>query len=99
MIAYAPSGKIVYSNSQAQQISEQVHRQTVPPELRDHVDCCRDGDFEMLHPDGRPYEAKEWPLMRSIRSGEEVKGEEFVHLGLPRFHGLFAFKLQHLLSV
>src|SRR5215216_7928966 len=34
----------------------------------------------MLHPDGRPYEVDEWPLTRSIRDGEEVRGEEIVHL-------------------
>jgi serine phosphatase RsbU (regulator of sigma subunit)/PAS domain-containing protein len=27
------------------------------------------------HPDGRPYEADEWPLMRSLQRGEVVHGE------------------------
>jgi PAS domain S-box-containing protein len=37
------------------------------------------GDFQIFHPDGRPYEIEEWPLMRSIRDGEEVSDEEFVY--------------------
>ena len=37
------------------------------------------GVFELFRPDGRPYELEEWPVMRSIRDGEEVRDEEFVY--------------------
>ena len=37
------------------------------------------GDFEVFHPDGRPYEIDEWPLIRSIRDGEEVRAEELLY--------------------
>jgi hypothetical protein len=75
----APSEKIIFVNREAWQISERVHSQTMPQEPGDYANRCRNGKFEMLHPDGRPYEMEEWPLMRSIRSDEEVRGEEFIH--------------------
>jgi PAS domain S-box-containing protein len=43
--------------------------QAMPVELR--------GDFEIVRADGRPYERDEWPLVRSITSGEEVVDEEY----------------------
>jgi PAS domain S-box-containing protein len=33
--------------------------------------------FEIFHPDGRRYETAEWPVVRSIRTGEAISGEEF----------------------
>jgi PAS domain S-box-containing protein len=51
----------------------------VPQELEQFRDLQRRSNFEMYHPDGRSYEVEEWPLMRSIRDGEEVRDEEFVH--------------------
>ena len=36
--------------------------------------------FEIFHPDGRRYETAEWPVLRSIRTGEAISGEEFYRL-------------------
>jgi PAS domain-containing protein len=52
----------------------------LPSELGDLQQVYESSGFESLHPDGRPYEFEEWPLMRSIRDGEEVRDEEIVHL-------------------
>ena len=73
IIAEAPSGKIIFRNRRAQQIAEQSLSRSRPTRLEDA------GDFEIFHPDGRPYEMEEWPLMRSIRDSEEVRGEEFFY--------------------
>jgi PAS domain S-box-containing protein len=73
VIAEAPSGKIMFVNRRAQEWTEQSPSQTRRTKLEDA------GDFEIFHPDGRTYEMEEWPLMRSIRDGEEVRDEEFVY--------------------
>jgi PAS domain S-box-containing protein len=73
VIAEAPSGKIMSVNRRAQEWTEQSPSQTRRTKLEDA------GDFEIFHPDGRTYEMEEWPLMRSIRDGEEVRDEEFVY--------------------
>jgi PAS domain S-box-containing protein len=36
--------------------------------------------LESFHPDGRRYETAEWPVLRSIRTGEAISGEEFYRL-------------------
>jgi PAS domain-containing protein len=76
IVAEAPSGRIIFRNRRAQQIGEQSlnrSRPTRPTKLEDA------GDYEIFRPDRRPYEMEEWPLMRSIRFGEEVRDEEFVY--------------------
>jgi PAS domain S-box-containing protein len=73
VIAEAPSGKIIFVNSRAQEWTEQSPSQTRRTKLEDAGDC------EIFHPAGRPYEFEEWPLMRSIRDGEEVRDEEFIY--------------------
>jgi hypothetical protein len=80
VIAEAPSGRIIFSNREAQHWTEKVLGQRVPSELVHYRDLQESSDFEVFHPDGRPYEMEEWPLMRSIRDGEEVRGEEIIHL-------------------
>src|SRR5918992_3133569 len=76
VIAEAPSGKIIFRNTRAQQIGEQSLNHSWPTGPTKLDSAC---DFEIFHPDGRPYKMEEWPLMRSISSGEEVRGEEFVY--------------------
>jgi PAS domain S-box-containing protein len=80
VIAEAPSGKITFINSRGQEMAERYFGRSTPSELRDLHDVYESSNFESLHPDGRPYEIEEWPLMRSIRDGEEVREEEIVHL-------------------
>jgi PAS domain S-box-containing protein len=73
IVVEAPSGRIIFRNRRAQQIREKSLSQARATKLEDA------GDFEIFRSDGRPYEMEEWPLMRSIRSGEEVRDEEFVY--------------------
>jgi DNA-binding NarL/FixJ family response regulator/signal transduction histidine kinase len=73
LIAEAPSGEIIFRNREAQQMRDRSLRQAWATYLEDA------GGFQMYHPDGRPYESEEWPLMRSIRDGEEVRAEEFIY--------------------
>ncbi|HSK80475.1 MAG TPA: ATP-binding protein, partial [Thermoanaerobaculia bacterium] len=65
IIAEAPSGRVILSNAQAARILKR------PPasEIAEYGD-------RGFHPDGRPYERREWPLARAILFGEEVAGEE-----------------------
>src|SRR3712207_1193294 len=76
----ASSGKIIYVNREVQRWTEQVLGQPVPQELGVYLDLQESSNFKMLHPDGQPYEVEEWPITRSIRSGEEVRDEEIIHL-------------------
>jgi PAS domain S-box-containing protein len=80
IVVGAPSGEIVFTNREAQQWTQRVLGQPVPSELGNYRGLQESNDFEMLHPDGRFYEVEEWPLTRSIRSGEEIRGEEIIHL-------------------
>src|SRR5215211_6275936 len=73
IVVEAPSGKIIFRNRRAQRWREESLSQARAAKLEDA------GDFEIFHPDGRPYEIEEWPLMRTIRDGEEVSDEEFVY--------------------
>jgi PAS domain S-box-containing protein len=74
LIAEAPSGVIIFRNREAQQIRDRSMRKAWATYFEDA------GGFQIYHPDGRPYESEEWPLMRSIRDGEEVRAEEFTYL-------------------
>jgi PAS domain S-box-containing protein len=82
VIVEAPSGKILFVNRQTQQWTEEYIGQSIPSELRylsDFQDVDEDGISRIRHPDGRPYEMSEWPLMRSITSGEEVRDWEHLY--------------------
>jgi PAS domain S-box-containing protein len=80
IVVEAPSGKIVYVNREVQRWTEQILGQPVPQELGVYLDLQESVNFKMLHPDGQAYEMEEWPITRSIKSGEEVRDEEIIHL-------------------
>ena len=66
IIAEAPSGKFILANKQIANIWH-------------YPQTARADEFKKykgFHPDGRPYKSYEWPLSRSIRTGETVKNEE-----------------------
>lgn len=71
VVAEAPSGRIIMINAQMCDYSE-----TLAQPSDGIADYSR---LEGYHPDGRRYEAKEWPLARSILTGEIVRDEE-IHL-------------------
>jgi PAS domain S-box-containing protein len=68
MVVEAGSLRVVEFNNAAREMTERELGRAMPERLED--------EWEIFHPDGRPYAMEEWPLMRSIGSGEEVVGEE-----------------------
>jgi PAS domain-containing protein len=82
VIVEAPSGKILFVNRQTQQWTEEYLDQSIPSELgylSDFQDVDENGISRIRHPEGRPYEMREWPLIRSITSGEEVRDWEHLY--------------------
>ncbi|MEW6379615.1 MAG: PAS domain S-box protein [bacterium] len=71
-IAEAPSGKLVLSNEQVEKIWRH------PPLKSASIEQY--SEWKGFHPDGRPYQHEEWPLARSIRTGEVVMNEEIAIL-------------------
>jgi PAS domain S-box-containing protein len=68
IVVEAPSRRIIYSNASAREMTEMQLGRTVPAELTE--------DWEIFHQDGQPYRMEEWPLVRSITSGENVVDED-----------------------
>ncbi|MFB2836575.1 PAS domain-containing protein [Floridanema evergladense] len=68
IIAEAPSGKLVLGNKQV----EEIWRQEFIPS--DNVEEYR--QYSGFHPDGKLYQPEEWPLARSLATGEIITGEE-----------------------
>ncbi len=68
MLAEAPSGRVVLGNRQVESVLRMPFIQA------EHI-----GDYSSYpgyHANGRPYQPEEWPLARSLRTGEVVQGEE-----------------------
>src|SRR3954447_26457702 len=65
------SRRIVYANPRARQMTAQLGR-SIPLDLTE--------DWEIFHHDGRPYDVDEWPLVRSLTTGEAVVDEEYFKL-------------------
>jgi PAS domain S-box-containing protein len=80
MIVEAPSGETMLLNRQTQQMSERYLGQSEVSGVEDLRDLHDSGVFELFRPDGRPYELEEWPVMRSIRDGEEVRDEDVIQV-------------------
>ncbi len=68
IIGEAPTGRLVLGNAEVERIWRQPFRAS--------VGFDPNGTYRGFHPDGRPYEADEWPLARSLARGEVVTGEE-----------------------
>ena len=71
VVVEAGSRRIVYANPRARQMTAQLGR-SIPLDLTE--------DWEIFHHDGRPYDVDEWPLVRSLATGEEVVDEEYFNL-------------------
>lgn len=69
IIAQAPAGRMIAGNEQVAEIFR--HPFTEAPGFAEYFRYYR-----CFHLDGRPYQEDEWPLARSISSGEVVSGEE-----------------------
>jgi PAS domain S-box-containing protein len=70
-IADAASGKLVLANEQAKQIVKYDFEQS--HELEDYVPVT---PFEAFRPDGQLYAPNEYPLVRSLKTGEVITDEE-----------------------
>ena len=68
IVAEAPSGKLILSNSQFQT----VWRQTMIPS--ENVEGY--GEWIGFHPNGSRYAGSDWPLARALQKEEIIKGEE-----------------------
>ncbi|QRN95027.1 PAS domain S-box protein [Archangium violaceum] len=64
-----PSGKLVLASARVEQILRFPFRASQG--VSEYGASIRG-----IHPDGRPYRCEEWPLARSLLSGEVVEGEE-----------------------
>ena len=64
------SGQVIYSNERARDLTAGLGRE-MPADLDQAID--------IFHADGRRYERHEWPVLRSITSGEEIVDEEFFY--------------------
>ncbi len=68
IIAEAPSAKIVLGNHQVEK--------TLGHPFFYSQDIEGYANYKGFHPDGRPYEPEEWPIVRSLLTGEVVTNEE-----------------------
>jgi diguanylate cyclase (GGDEF)-like protein/PAS domain S-box-containing protein len=62
------SGRVIHSNERARDLTDRQLGGAMPGHL--------DGGFDIFRPDGRRYAREEWPVVRSITSGEHVVDEE-----------------------
>ncbi|MBB5293194.1 ATP-binding protein [Deinococcus metallilatus] len=67
-IAEVPGGRIIAGNGAIERILRAPSRLSASV---DHYD-----EYLGFHPDGRPYQAHEWPLARTVLTGERVENEE-----------------------
>jgi PAS domain-containing protein len=59
------AGQVIYSNGRARELTSR--------QLGSEPAADLDRAIDILHPDGRRYERDEWPAVRSITSGEEMR--------------------------
>lgn len=67
IIAEAPSGRLILGNEQL----ERIWRHEFLPS----ADVEQYREYRGFHPDERPYEPHEWPLARSVTSGDVIENE------------------------
>jgi two-component system CheB/CheR fusion protein len=72
VVAEAPSGKIIRSNRQVELIMGHPYLEVGHSD--EHI------QYKGFHPGGRPYTPEEWPLARSLRTGETVTNEEIEYV-------------------
>jgi PAS domain S-box-containing protein len=70
IVAEAPSGRLVVAN---EKVAEIWGRPFMASES-----VAEYGAYHGFHADGRPYAPEEWPLARTIRTGEQIPEEEIV---------------------
>ncbi|MCV4725802.1 PAS domain-containing protein, partial [Escherichia coli] len=68
VIVAEPDGRLIQANPQVERIWR--HGFIAAEDISGYR------QYVGYHPDGRPLEPEEWPLARTLRSGERVEGEE-----------------------
>ncbi|WP_338863060.1 PAS domain S-box protein [Myxococcus stipitatus] len=71
IIAEAPSGRWLLANHRVSTLTGRAIPQS------SSVDTFTRA-YEACHPDSQPYAPKDWPLARTLRTGEVVQGEEMM---------------------
>ena len=71
MIADAASGNLVLTNKQAKQIVGYDYEGSLPLAEYDEI-----APFQGFGSDGQPYNTEDYPLMRSLQTGETITNEE-----------------------
>ncbi|MCR4320001.1 MAG: PAS domain S-box protein [Candidatus Brocadiaceae bacterium] len=72
IVAETPGGKLYLYNKK---VAELLRHPFYPTSaVEQYV------QYKGFHPDGRPYKPEEWPLARSVKTGEVVEGEEIDYL-------------------
>lgn len=72
IVAEAPGGRLYLSN---RKVAELLRHPFYPSAaVEQYV------QYKGFHPDGRQYMPEEWPLARSVKTGEVVEGEEIDYL-------------------
>jgi PAS domain S-box-containing protein len=65
------SGRFIFSNPRARELARRQLGVEMPADLGSAV--------EIFHPNGRRYERRDWPVTRSLTTGEEILDEEFFY--------------------
>ena len=80
MIVAAPSGETILLNRQTQQMAERYLGSAQLSGIEELRELHDSGVFELYRPDGRPYEFEEWPVMRTLAFGEEIRDEDVIQV-------------------
>lgn len=70
-IAESPSGRLIYANSEAERL--------LGHPLRTSNDVSSYRQYGALHPDGRPFAPEEYPLVRTVLNGEQIREEQMLY--------------------
>jgi PAS domain S-box-containing protein len=71
-----PVGVVISDAEGRMMLSNERLREMGMPSIQDRGEAIAEAEFVAWHPDGRPYEVDEWPLIRSLRQGEVIRQEE-----------------------
>jgi PAS domain S-box-containing protein len=81
VLTQLPVGVIISDADGRMLLSNEQLREMRMPSIQSRGEAIAEAEFLAWHPDGRPYEVDEWPLMRSLREGELIRGEEMEYEG------------------
>ncbi len=80
IVAEVPSGRMILGNEQVAAVMR--HPFIASEEVEGYA------AYRGIHPDGRPYRGEDWPLARTVASGERVELEEIRYQRGDGTHGI-----------